>query len=61
MPIGWYGLLCAICFKPLEPKDCLIDRFGAPHDLCSSECASKTFSPEYYAYLFGGIPWEGSS
>jgi hypothetical protein len=40
MPIGWYGLICCICFSGLTPEQCWTDEFGNPWDLCATgDCA----------------------
>jgi hypothetical protein len=32
-------LYCCICFKPLEPEDCVEDIAGEKWDVCQGQCA----------------------
>lgn len=36
---GGRCLYCCICFKPLTPDDCAVDRVGEKWDVCKGDCA----------------------
>lgn len=42
MPVGWYGLICSICFRPLTPEECAVDGDGAAWDVCRGLCAQQS-------------------
>jgi len=41
MPVGWYGLICGICFRGLTPDTCYVDSDGQKWDICPGLCAQQ--------------------
>lgn len=46
MPQGWYGFICAICFKGLTTETCYVDKDGDLWDFCKKgPCAEEAGFP----------------
>lgn len=41
MPEGWYGFICAICFKRLTVEECAVDSDGVKWDVHAGDCARE--------------------